>query len=213
MTAIAQAALRRIIEKYYKNCRFIIICNQINKLIPAIQSRCLRFRFTPLKHVQGVSRLMYICEQEKFNLPVNKENVLSTLFNVGKGDMRRILNILEATALSYNNEITEDNIYSVAGKPSLDYTKDLILRCMEDDIKAIDYLMESKVNQGFDLSDLVDQLISLLIKDFNSIELNDAISLLSSFYNVDYGNQVGSNDKLLISCLVSSIRNFYKPLN
>jgi len=45
MTNDAQAALRRVIEKYTKSVRFCIICNYINKIAPAIQSRCTRFRY------------------------------------------------------------------------------------------------------------------------------------------------------------------------
>ncbi len=42
MTADAQAALRRVIEKYTSNTRFCMICNYVNKIIPALQSRCTR---------------------------------------------------------------------------------------------------------------------------------------------------------------------------
>lgn len=61
MTSDAQAALRRgnvlffpndrffpfnsdstVIEKYTSNTRFCLICNYVNKIIPALQSRCTR---------------------------------------------------------------------------------------------------------------------------------------------------------------------------
>ena len=65
MTQQAQAALRRIIEQYTKNVRFCIICNYVNKIIPAIQSRCTRFRFSPLPLVQVEKRLASVVEAEK----------------------------------------------------------------------------------------------------------------------------------------------------
>ena len=39
MTQDAQAALRRVIEKYTSNTRFCLICNYVNKIMPALQSR------------------------------------------------------------------------------------------------------------------------------------------------------------------------------
>src|ERR1700741_3407253 len=48
MTKTAQFALRRVIEKYTMHTRFCLICNYVNKIIPALQSRCTRFRFGPL---------------------------------------------------------------------------------------------------------------------------------------------------------------------
>jgi replication factor C subunit 3/5 len=66
MTTAAQAALRRIIEQYTKNVRFCIICNYVNKITPAIQSRCTRFRFSPLPMAQVEKRLNSVIEAEKY---------------------------------------------------------------------------------------------------------------------------------------------------
>ena len=52
MTKDAQFALRRVIEKYTRNTRFCLICNYVSKIIPALQSRCTRFRFAPLQAEQ-----------------------------------------------------------------------------------------------------------------------------------------------------------------
>ena len=65
MTQAAQNALRRVIEKYTKNVRFCIICNYVGKIIPAIQSRCTRFRFAPLKEEQIRTRLEHVARVEE----------------------------------------------------------------------------------------------------------------------------------------------------
>ena len=49
MTTDAQNAMKRIIEKYSGNVRFIFICNEVGRIIMPIQSRCARFRFGPLE--------------------------------------------------------------------------------------------------------------------------------------------------------------------
>ena len=45
--------------------RFCIICNYVNKIIPAIQSRCTRFRFSPLETSQVETRLDDVIQAEK----------------------------------------------------------------------------------------------------------------------------------------------------
>ena len=64
MTTAAQAALRRVIEQYTKNVRFCIICNYVNKIIPAVQSRCTRFRFSPLPIKEVEKRVNNVIEAE-----------------------------------------------------------------------------------------------------------------------------------------------------
>ena len=68
MTTAAQAALRRVIEQYTKNVRFCIICNYVNKIIPAVQSRCTRFRFSPLPIPEVEKRVDNVIESEGYVL-------------------------------------------------------------------------------------------------------------------------------------------------
>lgn len=74
-----------VIEKYTRNTRFCLICNYINKIIPALQvcislfgvcqpridfialqSRCTRFRFAPLKKELVLPRLQYVIKEEGY---------------------------------------------------------------------------------------------------------------------------------------------------
>lgn len=54
-----------VIEKYSQNTRFCLICNYVSEIIPALQSRCTRFRFQPLDSNLIRERLMYIIGQEQ----------------------------------------------------------------------------------------------------------------------------------------------------
>merc|ERR1712166_510401 len=94
MTNDAQMALRRVIEKYTQNTRFCLICNYVSKIIPALQSRCTRFRFSPLSEQQVRGRVEDILEKENATVT---EDGLQAVMRLGKGDMRRILNVLQAT--------------------------------------------------------------------------------------------------------------------
>ena len=66
MTNTAQDALRRVIEKYVQHVRFCLICNDIGKLTPAIQSRCTVFRFFPLSKEAMMTRLDIVLQHERY---------------------------------------------------------------------------------------------------------------------------------------------------
>ena len=53
-------------EKFTENTRFCLICNYLSKIIPALQSRCTRFRFGPLDTEQMSSRLDYVIQNERY---------------------------------------------------------------------------------------------------------------------------------------------------
>lgn len=55
-----------VIEKYTKSTRFCLICNYASKIIPALQSRCTRFRFAPLDPANVTERLRYVIQQEGY---------------------------------------------------------------------------------------------------------------------------------------------------
>lgn len=54
-----------VMEKYTDNVRFCIICNYLGKIIPALQSRCTKFRFGPLAPEQILPRLEHVIQQER----------------------------------------------------------------------------------------------------------------------------------------------------
>lgn len=114
MSHDAQAALRRVIERYTRNVRFCILCNHVNKVIPAVQSRCTRFRFGPVKKAQMVPRLRFIATQEKLQFT---EDGIQAAFKLSNGDMRRCLNTMQAAALAYG-EVSERTVYQCTGNPT-----------------------------------------------------------------------------------------------
>eukprot|EP00941_MAST-03F_sp_MAST-3F-sp1_P000301 g301.t1 len=134
LTNTAQFALRRVIEKYSKATRFCLICNYANKIIPAVQSRCTRFRFAPLQREQIESRLKEIAKAEGVNLT---EDGAEAIIKLSRGDMRRVLNALQSTHMAYNI-VNEKNVYLCTGMP-------LPTRVDE----AIDLLLNHSFTSGF----------------------------------------------------------------
>jgi replication factor C small subunit len=110
MTSDAQTALRRIIEDTAKHCRFIMIANNISKIIEPLQSRCAVFRFTRISKEDIISHLEEICKKEKIKYT---QEGLKTLYQHSEGDMRHSINMLQATASV--GIINEDNVKTSAG--------------------------------------------------------------------------------------------------
>jgi replication factor C subunit 3/5 len=63
--ARARCHCAAVIEKYTRNTRFCLICNYVSKIIPALQSRCTRFRFPPLDEAHVRQRLQHVVQAEQ----------------------------------------------------------------------------------------------------------------------------------------------------
>ena len=57
-------ANKAVIETHTKNVRFCILCNYVNKITPAIQSRCTRFRFSPLPEKEVQRKVDQVIDNE-----------------------------------------------------------------------------------------------------------------------------------------------------
>eukprot|EP00629_Pelagomonadales_sp_RCC1024_P015411 CAMPEP_0119278128 /NCGR_PEP_ID=MMETSP1329-20130426/18527_1 /TAXON_ID=114041 /ORGANISM="Genus nov. species nov., Strain RCC1024" /LENGTH=360 /DNA_ID=CAMNT_0007278631 /DNA_START=156 /DNA_END=1234 /DNA_ORIENTATION=+ len=153
MTSDAQAALRRVIEKYTANCRFCFICNYANKITPAIQSRCTKFRFAPLDPEQVRGRVEAIIEEEKLTID---PDAVDALLKLGRGDMRRVLNVLQAAAVSYPDRITHEAIFLTTGNPVPRHVDAVFASLLNDSFKdARANLHELSVLKGYALPDLL----------------------------------------------------------
>ena len=107
MTDDAQAILRKVIEKYVSNVRFCFICNYLKKINPAIQSRCVIFRFNPIPYDNMYGFIIKVCQNEDIKITINAINLI---IKKTYGDMRKLLNIMQTiymylSNLKINNEI------------------------------------------------------------------------------------------------------------
>ena len=98
MTTDAQNALKRIMERYADNIRFIITCNDRNKIIFALQSRCANYLFTPLSSDNMLIVLNNIIKSENLN-SFSQEELGSFIYSM-QGDMRRAITELQAAKSS-----------------------------------------------------------------------------------------------------------------
>lgn len=93
LTNDAQDSLRNAMEKYVDNCRFILSCNFINKIIEPLRSRCVQVEFGNIIKIDDiVKRLEYICKEEK--IPYEAEALRRIAVSCGS-DIRSAVNKLQ----------------------------------------------------------------------------------------------------------------------
>ena len=107
MTTDAQNALKRIMERYASNIRFIITCNDRNKIIFALQSRCANYHFKPLSNEAMMEVLSSILKAEEITRFSQDE--LHSFIYAMNGDMRRAITELQAAKASNSTLKTQIN--------------------------------------------------------------------------------------------------------
>ncbi|XP_063698595.1 replication factor C subunit 5 [Culicoides brevitarsis] len=153
MSKDAQNALRRIIEKYTDNVRFCIICNYLSKIIPALQSRCTRFRFGPLAPEQILPRLDHVIDAEGVKVT---EDGKKALMKLSDGDMRKVINVLQSTWMSFKN-VTEETVYTCVGHPQPRDIETIVNWLLNtESIKEIyQKIQELKIQKGLALENIL----------------------------------------------------------
>mmetsp|Transcript_21116 Transcript_21116/g.37861 ORF Transcript_21116/g.37861 Transcript_21116/m.37861 type:complete len:353 (+) Transcript_21116:46-1104(+) len=197
MTNDAQFALRRVIEKHTKNARFCLICNYVSKIIPALQSRCTRFRFAPLKQEQIRSRLVEVADAEEVNYT---QDGIQSILALSGGDMRRVLNLLQSTAMS-SDLVNEKNVYMTSGAPlprDVDMTLEWLLNL--DFKEAYDKLVNICSTKGYALTDILTDLATQLL----GMELPPGVLavLLDGMSDVEHRLAFGTDEKIQAASLV-----------
>lgn len=127
MTPGAQQALRRTMEIYSSTTRFAFACNQSNKIIEPLQSRCAILRYARLTDAQVVKRLMQICEAEK--VEYSEDGIAALVFSA-EGDMRQAINNLQSTWAGFGF-ISGDNVFRVVDSPHPIKVQAMIKACWE----------------------------------------------------------------------------------
>jgi len=205
MTNIAQCALRQIIEKYSKNVRFCIICNYINKIIPAIQSRCMKFRFSLLTHDEMKTKINYIVEQEKIKI---SDQAITTIISLSGGDMRKSINILQTIPIFCKNKIIDDNdIRMCLGYPTEKIITSIydILTNKNEKIRTKYNLINDIIkNDGILLCNLLQCLHKIVLKNKKKFVPKKLIYILKTFAEIEQSLTQNVNENIQLGILISS---------
>ena len=199
MTSDAQTALRRIIEDTAKICRFILIANNISKIIDPIQSRCATFKFTSVSSEDVISRLEEIAKKEKVKFD---KKGLKAIYEYSEGDLRHAINLMQATASL--GGITEENVKTSAGLTKTSDVAEILKIALAGDItKAREKMIELTKVYGMSESDFLKYLNSAIFKSKHK-KLSEILQVVAKY---DYRILVGANPEIQLSAMLAEISN------
>lgn len=175
----AQQALRRIMERSNKTCRFIFSTTKPAGIIPALRSRCLNLHFRSLDKSGAMEPLMRsIADEEGVNIT---DSGLKTLNNYSRGDAGAAITILEAAASS-TPTINEQRIEDVAQNAFFQRKKaeeliDLAFEGRYKDLRArLEFLMREERIGG---KELLAEIHESLRRKMKSAMTNDESKLFA----------------------------------
>lgn len=151
MTEGAQQALRRTMEIFSATTRFALACNNSEKIIEPIQSRCAMIRFSKLTDAQVLARCIKVCQME--NLDYTEDGLEAIVFTA-QGDMRQALNNLQSTANGFG-KITSENVFKVCDEPHPLLVEDMLKNCIEGDIHKSYKIMKKLWVLGYAAEDII----------------------------------------------------------
>jgi replication factor C subunit 2/4 len=206
MTNDSQFALRRIIELYTHSTRFILICNYVTKIIEPLTSRCAKFRFQTISTVSINEIINNISTKE--NIIINN-NVIETLFKITKGDLRKVINLLQRASY-INKNIDTDLLIDISGQISNTQIDDIwnIIIDKKTDHNKLFKLVREIVNEGYSSITLLNNIFEKIIQDPNITDVNKRkIILIVS--KIDYELLDNANETIQLLYLFNVIRNHY----
>lgn len=174
----AQAALRRTMEKYSNICKFILISDQLSKIIEPLRSRCLLIRIPLPTETQILETLLFICEKEGINIPYNE---LNEIIKKSDNKANNAVWLLEMYIYNISYDKNWDNI--------IDNIIDLIVDTKINNNNTL-YNIIKKIREYFYIlfitniptQTIIRKIMIKLINKFNNIEFKCKIIDITSIF-------------------------------
>jgi len=177
ITPNAQAALRNLMETFSKNCRFILTCNYVERIIDPIQSRCQSFQIIPPDRKEVAVHLNTILTKEGVKSDI--EDIV-TIVNGGFPDLRRVINAAQRQVV--NGELVIDEGMSIQNDYKNQVLEILKTQDKKNCFKNIRQLLaDSKVT---DFSDLF-RLLFDTVDDWGRGHVAECILVLAQYQQSD----------------------------
>lgn len=201
MTKDAQFALRRIMERHSRTTRFCLLCNHVSRVIPAIQSRCTRLRFSPLPADEAKPRVRHVAHHEGVELT---EEGLDAILRVGAGDLRRSLNALQSAHMSSESgNVDSRQVHLATGTPDPGDVERCVSWLLADPYQECVRKIEGlQSERGLALVDLARELASYALR--LKVPADARAQLLDALADCEYRLSYASSERIQLASLVGS---------
>ncbi len=199
-TSDAQSALRRTMEQFSNNVRFILSCNYSSQIIDPIQSRCAVFRFSPLADDAVESTIHTIAEEEAIEIT---EDGMDALVYVAGGDMRKAINGLQAASMS-GDRVDEEGVFEITSTARPEEIREMVERALDGDFTAARSQLDTLLTEeGIAGGDIIDQL-HRSVWEFG-LEDDAAVRILDRVGEADYRITAGASERIQLEALLAAL--------
>jgi len=200
LTSDAQSALRRTMEQFSDNTRFILSCNYSSKIIDPIQSRCAVFRFSPLSDEAVGAQIDEIAAAE--GIEVTDAGREALIYAAGS-DMRRAINSLQAAATT-GEVVDEEAVYLITSTARPEEIESMVTDAINGDFSKSRATLDTLLTDtGMAGGDIIDQL-HRSVWEFDLSE-RDAVRLMERIGETDYRITEGANEQVQLEALLASL--------
>jgi replication factor C small subunit len=200
LTSDAQSALRRTMEQFSDNTRFILSCNYSSRIIDPIQSRCAVFRFSPLGDDAVEEQIRVIADAEGIELT---DEGVDALVYAADGDMRKAINGLQAAAVM-GGPVDEEGVYTITSTARPEEIREMVTAAMAGEFTAARAQLDTLLTDvGIAGGDIIDQL-HRSVWEFD-LDERAAVRLMERIGEADYRITAGANEQVQLEALLASV--------
>ena len=198
LTKEAQQALRRTMEKFSHSCRFVLACNEMSKIIDPIQSRCVIFKFKALSKESLAELLKTVGDKEGL---IVEDDAKEVLVNICEGDVRRLLNTLQAAA-SIDKKVTVKLLNEVLDYINPKEVEEMIRYAIEGDFfKAREMMIILRSVRGAGAIEILKEIYRRIL-DMN-IDPKLKVKFVDRIATVEFRLVEGSDEELQLESLLA----------
>ena len=197
ITTESQAALRRLIEEFSSNCKFILTCNHINKVIPALHSRCTPIEFKiPKKHQADLARKFMVRIETiltEENIEYDPKSIAGVIMKFIP-DWRRCINelqryssngVIDIGVLSAIESVPLDSLISYMKQKDFPKTRKWVVENVDSEPQSLLRSVYDRLYEELEEYSMCDAILYIADHSYKSVFVADQeINLLACFSHI-----------------------------